>query len=128
MATNTSKNHSSSYLLIQWSGTAFPSQFPKPYLISVDDIMNIQRSSTSSPGVGTTIEIHYKKYHGGANPRVDLEYTAGLTLQGFEQTFTRLIEAIAEAQANGTAPLDAEATALTPLGGTTTLTNINVTY
>ena len=109
--TNQSKNPTSTYLLVEWTGSSFPSDFPQPYLISTDNIANVVHQNNGTGGGGLdAIRINYFTRHtGGAAPRVEFEWTGGLSLNDATKTINSLIQAIRESQQNPNAKWDANA-------------------
>jgi len=102
MAANQRVNQTSSYLLIEWTGGTFPTQYPQPYLISTDNIVNIvhQNNGTGGAGAGLdAIRINYVMKHNGLiTPKVELEYTGGLSLNDATSTINSLIVAVIASQ------------------------------
>ncbi len=96
---NQSKNPTSSYLLIEWNGATFPTNYPQPYLICTDNIANIVHQNNGSGGGGyDAIRINYFLSGSSTAPKVELEYTGGLSLNDATETINSLIQAIRESQ------------------------------
>ncbi len=97
---NQSKNPTSSYLLIEWTGNTFPTNYPQPYLISTDNIAQVVHHNNGTGGGGyDAIRINYFMRHNGViTPTVELEWTGGLSLNDANETINGLIQAIRESQ------------------------------
>ena len=125
---NQSRNNTSSYLLIEWTGSSFPSEFPQPYLISTDNIANVVHHNNGTGGGGLdAIRINYFTRHtGGALPMVELEWTGGLSLNDATATINSLISAIIGSQQEAGIGTRWDANANTSVLGNT-LASITVT-
>jgi len=96
---NQSKNPTSSYLLIEWSGSTFPRNFPQPYLIYTDNIVNVVHHNNGSGGGGyDAIRINYFPMGLTSPVYVELDYDGGLSSNDANETINGLIQAIRESQ------------------------------